>query len=78
MTGAPTRPPLLSGKKIVKAFEKVGYYRVSQKGSHIKIRNDTRQITLIIPDHKEVDRWTLRGIIRDAELTVEKFIELLK
>jgi len=73
-----TKPPLLSGKKIVKAFEKAGFYRVSQKGSHIKLRNDTRQITLIIPDHKEVDRWTLRGIIRDAELTIEEFIRLLK
>ena len=73
-----TKPPLLSGKEIVKAFEKVGYYRVSQKGSHIKIRNDTRQIILIIPAHKEVDRWTLRGIIRDAELTMEEFTRLLK
>ena len=58
--------------------KKAGYYRVSQKGSHIKIRNDARQITLIIPDHKEVDRWTLRGIIGDSELTVKQFIELLK
>jgi len=73
-----TKPPLLSGKKIVKAFEKAGFYRVSQKGGHIKLRNDTRRITLIIPDHKEVDRWTLRGIIRDAELTIEEFIRLLK
>ncbi len=73
-----TKPPLLSGKKIVKIFEKAGFCRVSQKGSHIKIRNGTRQITLIIPDHKEVDRWTLRGIIRDAEITVEEFIRLLE
>ena len=73
-----TRPPLLSGREVVKAFEKAGYHRVSQKGSHIKIRNDPRQITLIIPDHKEVDRWTLKGIIKDAELTVEEFMHLLK
>jgi predicted RNA binding protein YcfA (HicA-like mRNA interferase family) len=73
-----TKPPVLSGKKIVKAFEKAAFYRVRQKGSHIKIRNDARQITLIIPDHKEVDRWTLKGIIRDADLTVEEFIRLLK
>ena len=78
LLGNPTKPPLLSGKKIAKAFEKVGYYHVSQRGSHIKIRNDTRQITLIIPDHKEVDRWTLRGIIRDAGLSIEEFIRLLK
>lgn len=65
-------------KKIVKAFEKAGYYRINQKGSHLKVRNDARHIILIIPDHQEVDRWTLRGIIKDAELTIEQFIELLK
>ncbi|HUV40881.1 MAG TPA: type II toxin-antitoxin system HicA family toxin [Sedimentisphaerales bacterium] len=78
MTAGAGKGPLLSGKKIVKAFEKAGYYRVGQRGSHIKIRNDTRQITLIIPDHKEVDRWTLGGIIRDAELSIEEFIRLVK
>ena len=73
-----TKPPLLSGQEIVKAFERIGYYRAGQRGSHIKIRNDSRQITLIIPDHKEVDRWTLKGILKDAELSVEEFLKLLK
>ena len=71
------RPPLLSGRKIVKTFQKLGYYKVSQKGAHIKIRNDEKEIILIIPDHKEVDRWTLKGILKDAELSVSKFIKLL-
>jgi predicted RNA binding protein YcfA (HicA-like mRNA interferase family) len=65
-------------QKDCQSLRKIGYYRVSRKGSHIKIHNDVREITLIIPDHKEVDRWTLRGIIKDAELTVEEFIELLE
>ena len=71
-----TKPPLLSGKEIVKAFERAGYCRVDQRGSHIKIRHDSLQTTLIIPNHKEVDRWTLRGIIKDAELTVEEFLKV--
>ena len=71
------KPPLLSGPKIVKVFQKAGYYKVAQRGSHIKIRNDQKEITLIIPDHKEVDRWTLKGILKDAELSVEEFIGLL-
>ena len=71
------KPPLRSGKEIVRAFQRIGYYRVDQRGSHIKIRNDTTQITLIIPDHKEVDRWTLKGILKDAEITVEEFMKLL-
>ena len=73
-----SKPPLLSGRKIVKAFQKIGYYKVSQKGSHIKLRNEKKEITLIIPDHKEVDRWTLKGILNDAELPVEEFVQLIK
>ena len=72
-----SKPPLLSGQKILKAFQKLGYYKVGQRGSHIKIRNDEKEITLIIPDHKEVDYWTLKGILKDAELSVEEFISLL-
>ena len=71
------KPPLLSGREIVKAFKKLGYYPVGQRGSHIKIKNDTTESTLIIPDHKEVDRWTLKGILKDAEISVEEFEKLL-
>ena len=65
------KPPLLSGKEIVRAFERIGYYRTSQRGSHIKIRNDSKETTLIIPAHKEVDRWTLKGILKDAEMKTQ-------
>ena len=71
------KPPLLSGRKIVTAFGKIGYVRITQRGSHIKIRNPATQITLIIPDHQEVDRWTLKGILKDAEISVEEFSKLL-
>ena len=33
---------------------------------------------LTVPRHRELDRKTLRGLIRDAELTVEEFIELMR
>ena len=72
------RPPLLSGREIVRIFRKLGYRRISQKGSHIKIRHDGKEITLIIPDHREVDRWTLKGILQDAGLSTGKFLSLLK
>jgi predicted RNA binding protein YcfA (HicA-like mRNA interferase family) len=34
------KPPLLSGRDLVKCFIKFGYRKVSQKGSHIKMKND--------------------------------------
>ncbi|HYA02491.1 MAG TPA: type II toxin-antitoxin system HicA family toxin [Syntrophobacteria bacterium] len=69
------RPPLLSGRQLVKIFQRLGYREVSQKGSHIKIRNDDTGSVLIIPDHNEVDRWTLRTILKQAEIPEEHFRE---
>ena len=67
--------PLLSGSELVKVLKKAGFYVVSQRGSHIKIRKD--KITTIVPNHKEVDCYTLAEIIRQCGLTREKFMKLL-
>ena len=63
------KPPLLSGRKLVKIFEKLGYEKVSQKGSHIKLKNEETGSVVIIPDHKELDRWTLKTILKEAEIS---------
>ena len=41
----------------------------------IYYRSDGRHLS--IPDHKELDRGTLRGLIRGAGITVEEFVNLL-
>jgi len=71
-----TRLPVLSGREVVKALSKIGYYVRDQKGSHVHLRHPTRQ-PLTIPAHDEIARGTLRAIIRDAGLTVEEFLDLL-
>lgn len=71
------KPPLLSGAQVVKVFIRAGYRVVGQRGSHIKLYHDATETTLIVPNHKEVDRWTLKGIIRDAGLTIKGFLKLL-
>jgi predicted RNA binding protein YcfA (HicA-like mRNA interferase family) len=63
------KPPLLSGRKLVKIFAKFGYRKVSQRGSHIKLRNEETGGVVIIPDHKEIDRWTLKTILREVEIS---------
>ncbi|MDY6951205.1 MAG: type II toxin-antitoxin system HicA family toxin [Thermodesulfobacteriota bacterium] len=67
------KPPLLSGRQLVKVFKKLGYDKVSQKGSHIKMKNRQTESVIIIPDHKEVDRWTLKTILGQAEIPDEEF-----
>jgi len=69
--------PVLSGKDVVKVLSRLGYTISDQKGSHIHLRHPVRR-PLTVPSHPEIARGTLRVIIRDADLSVEKFLELLE
>ena len=69
--------PKISGYECIKALKKVGFYFKRQEGSHIILRRDDPFAQLVVPNHKELDRGTLRAIIRQADLTVEEFIKLL-
>ena len=70
--------PVLSGKEVRKAFEKAGWQFARQRGSHMILVKDGGIASLSVPDHKEVARGTLRGLIRAADLTVDAFLELTK
>ncbi|MDJ0633813.1 MAG: type II toxin-antitoxin system HicA family toxin [Xenococcaceae cyanobacterium MO_188.B29] len=70
--------PVVSGSECIKALEKVGFAIARQRGSHIVLVRENPKNTVIVPNHKELDRGTLRAIIRQAELTVDEFIQLLR
>jgi predicted RNA binding protein YcfA (HicA-like mRNA interferase family) len=55
---------VLSGKEVVRIFERFGFHVASQSGSHVKLRRETNDLrqTLTIPLHDEMDRGTLRAI----------------
>lgn len=60
------------------ALAKLGYEFDRQKGSHIVLRNPRPPYRrIVVPDHREVAKGTLRAVIREAGLTVEAFTELL-
>jgi predicted RNA binding protein YcfA (HicA-like mRNA interferase family) len=69
--------PIVSGAQLIKAFGKIGYYIRSQQGSHVHLRHPILP-PLTIPNHREVARGTLRAIIRQAGLSLDAFMELLK
>ncbi|MFZ2603672.1 MAG: type II toxin-antitoxin system HicA family toxin [Candidatus Omnitrophota bacterium] len=72
-----SRLPRISGQDCVKAFCKAGFYFKRQHGSHIILRRDNPFAQLVIPNHKELDKGTLRAIIRQADLKIEEFIRFL-
>ena len=69
--------PRVSGRECVRALEKAGFFIRRQEGSHIILRRNEPFAQLVVPDHKEIDRGTLRAIIRQSGLTVESFVSLL-
>ena len=72
-----TKLPKISGKDCIKALSRVGFYIKRQTGSHIVLRNDDPFRQLVVPNHKELDRGTLRAILRQADLSIHEFEKLL-
>ncbi len=73
-----SRLPVVSGREAVKAFGKIGYEFDHQRGSHMILRHRLppyRRLT--VPDHKELAKGTLRGLIRESGLSVREFEKLL-
>ena len=67
--------PVLSGREVTSAFERLGWEVARRRGSHIILVKQGHMATLSIPDHREVARGTLRRLISRAEITVEQFLE---
>ncbi len=65
--------PVVSGRKAVRVFEKLGWHVARQLGSHIIMVKEGENVTLSIPDQREVAKSTLRSLIR-AGITVDEFI----
>jgi predicted RNA binding protein YcfA (HicA-like mRNA interferase family) len=56
---------------------RIGFEVHRQRGSHIVLVRKSPAAQTTIPNHKELDRGTLRAIIRQTGLTVEEFLALL-
>ncbi len=59
-------------------LETVGWEVARQRGSHIIMVKENHVATLSVPNHREVAKGTLRGLLRSAGLTVDEFVEALK
>lgn len=72
-----SRLPVVSGRQCVKALTKAGFVVARQRGSHIVLYRDEPPAQITVPDHRELDRGTLRSIIRQAGMTVDEFVALI-
>lgn len=69
--------PVISCRQLVKLFAKEEWNLVRQRGSHMILVKSGELVSLSIPDHREIAKGTLCGLIRAAGLTIDEFIDLM-
>ena len=67
--------PILKPKEIIDVLEKNGFKFISQKGSHLKYTDGKNVV--IIPNHTEIAKGTLKSILMQAGIEFDEFISLL-
>jgi len=69
----------VSGRQVIRALEKLGFEQVRQRGSHIVLKKQTPEgaVGCVVPLHRELAIGTLRGILKQAGVTPDEFMEKL-
>ena len=68
--------PVVSGKECIRRFQRAGWRRDRQRGSHVVMLKGGETASLSIPLHRELAPRTLRALIRAAGMTVDEFTNL--
>ncbi|MBS1903790.1 MAG: type II toxin-antitoxin system HicA family toxin [Bacteroidetes bacterium] len=68
--------PLLHAREVIAALTRLGFQESHRRGSHVKLVHQDGRV-IIIPYHNPVDRFTLKGALRDAEISTEEFLNAL-
>jgi predicted RNA binding protein YcfA (HicA-like mRNA interferase family) len=69
--------PQVSGDELVRALQKRSFTVRRQQGSHIIMRRDDPFAQTVVPNHRQIDRGTLRAILRQTGTTAEELADLL-
>ena len=68
-------PRDVSGAETARALRRLGFTVQRQTGSHLILRREGR--TVVVPQHKPLKPGTLKGILEQAGVTLEAFVEQL-
>lgn len=69
----------VSGQEAIRALERLGFVQARQRGSHVVLKKQTPEGALgcVVPLHRELAIGTLRGILKQAKVTPDEFMEKL-
>ena len=71
--------PRVDCRQLVRALKRAGFEEQRQRGSHQHLRraSDGKRVTVPVHQGRTVPIGTLRAILRDADISVDEFRELL-
>ncbi|MGB9104281.1 MAG: type II toxin-antitoxin system HicA family toxin [Terriglobales bacterium] len=74
-----TKLPRISGHDAIRALERLGFRQVRQRGSHVVLRKPlpTGDVGTVVPLHRELASGTLRGILKQAQVELQDFLDKL-
>lgn len=69
----------VSGVETIRVLERLGFVQARQRGSHVVLKKQTPEgeVGCVVPLHRELAVGTLRGILKQARLTPDEFVEEL-
>jgi predicted RNA binding protein YcfA (HicA-like mRNA interferase family) len=69
----------IKAERLIKILAEAGFKPVRQRGSHVLLKRDDGRVT-VVPVHRgeEIGRGLLSKILKDAGLTREEFLKLLR
>jgi predicted RNA binding protein YcfA (HicA-like mRNA interferase family) len=75
-----TKLPRLSGHELIKILSKSGFHKIRQKGSHVMLVKELKsgKIGCLVPLHDEIESGTLLGILKQAKISKEEFLQEIK
>jgi predicted RNA binding protein YcfA (HicA-like mRNA interferase family) len=68
--------PVVSGEETIRALERIGFKVTRQRGSHVVLRKGSQGC--VVPNHKALKTGTLAGILKQAGVSNDKFVDALK
>ena len=69
----------VSGEEAIRALRRLGFEEVRQRGSHVVLKRQTKEgaVGCVVPLHRELKMGTLKGVLRQAKVTPEEFMDNL-
>jgi predicted RNA binding protein YcfA (HicA-like mRNA interferase family) len=71
------KQPVVTGPKLVRALERIGFIRVRQEGSHVTLERGDLHATVPVHGSRPLAKGTLAGILRSAEMSSDDLRKLL-